>query len=187
MQPLGGLVSTHPVANSRRWVAGLGSLLIVAAAAGLLVFLIANPWGSRNFGAALAFALIPIAVVLPIACVQLVKAVRGIGESFEVYERGHAHGVDSRVPDRVHCLRGHGHRIHHQPGERPLGLLAAPHRGQMRWKSTLCSWPERSVATYSSPNRSTPNVLTPAGNVPILALVWVPSRFLRIAHAVAEQ
>jgi hypothetical protein len=54
MQPLGGLISTHPVANSRRWVAGLGSLLIVAAAAGLLVFLIADPWGSRNFGAALA-------------------------------------------------------------------------------------------------------------------------------------
>ncbi|MFC5105311.1 hypothetical protein [Kibdelosporangium philippinense] len=43
------------------------------------------------------------------------------------------------------------------------------------------------MTTYSSPNLSWSNELTWAGNWPMRALVYVPSRFLRSAHAFAEQ
>jgi hypothetical protein len=65
--------------------------------------------------------------------------------------------------------------------------MGQPVGGATGSKPTRCSWPVRSVSTYSSPNWSTPNELTWGGNWPIRALLWVPSRFSRTAHAVAEQ
>ncbi|WP_146159537.1 hypothetical protein [Allonocardiopsis opalescens] len=92
MQPLGALVSVHPVANGRRWSAGLAVLLVVGTAVGLLALLIFNPGPGRGYGGLLAVMMIVLAVAVPAAWTQFAKAVRGgAAESFELYEGGVAH------------------------------------------------------------------------------------------------
>ncbi|RSM81303.1 hypothetical protein DMH04_28345 [Kibdelosporangium aridum] len=92
MQPLGGLVSVHPVANGRRWLAALIYLLAAAVPAGVFAVLIVFSIVGPGFGRVGAFLLIPVIVVLPVALFQLAKALYGgFAESYEVYERGFAH------------------------------------------------------------------------------------------------
>ncbi|WP_158842326.1 hypothetical protein [Saccharothrix deserti] len=90
-------MSTHPVANGRRWIAGIGALLIAAAVGVLLAWLITNPGPGRSYGGALALVMIVIVAALPVVGTQLGKAVRGgFAESFELYDNGIAHIAHGR-------------------------------------------------------------------------------------------
>ncbi|MDL4814262.1 hypothetical protein [Actinomadura opuntiae] len=86
---LGRLLSTHPVETGRYRRTG-GTALAVGVLGGLsMAFLIAVP--DLVIARLLAFALIATLVGLPIAAVQLLRAVRhGRSETFELYENGFA-------------------------------------------------------------------------------------------------
>ncbi|MFE9207229.1 hypothetical protein [Micromonospora sp. NPDC007230] len=85
---LGRLVSTHPVAVSRRWRTGGLAPAIGLGGAFLLGYLISVSPASGS-GRPLLLGLVPMACGLPIAVAQLTRAVRGgRKETFELYENG---------------------------------------------------------------------------------------------------
>lgn len=85
-------MSVHPVANGRRWVLGIGTLLIAGAPVGVLTILIANSWIAPGFGRVMGYSFVIVVAALPLAVTQLAKATSGgFAESYEIYERGLVH------------------------------------------------------------------------------------------------
>ncbi|MGW2378667.1 hypothetical protein [Streptomyces sp. NPDC001658] len=92
----GRLLSTHPVAGGRYWSTGLKALAFGLGGVLLMAVLIARP--DFVVGKLLGLAVIPTIAGLPIAALQLTRALRGgRGETYELYENGLAHRRPGRV------------------------------------------------------------------------------------------
>ncbi|MFI6080323.1 hypothetical protein ACIBBB_04960 [Streptomyces sp. NPDC051217] len=132
MQPLGELVSVHPVNNARRWGLGIGALLVAGVPAGLLNLAIFNAW-FVGFGQLMGYGLIVAVPALSIAVTQLAKAIRGgFGESYEIHQRGLVHvswGVRrSWTWDQVYGVVTTGSEWGHRFG-RDFGCVVSFHGG----------------------------------------------------------
>jgi hypothetical protein len=94
---LGPLISTHPVAGRRRWRSGLVGAVIALPGVFIVALSVLDPPSTdvatpRASGRVLGLGLILLAVGLPIAMVQLTRAVRGgRHEVFKVHEQGLVH------------------------------------------------------------------------------------------------
>ncbi|TRO59873.1 MULTISPECIES: hypothetical protein [unclassified Streptomyces] len=124
---LGRLLSIHPVAGGRYLSTGLKALAFALGGVLLMVFLIANP--DFVLGQLLGLAVIPTIAGLPVAAIQLTRAVRsGRSEVYRLYENGLARhasgGTRSWTWDEVAVLHANPDTADEEPAQVPIERLA---------------------------------------------------------------